>query len=147
VNLIGGYTSGGRVHETTVSEFEQQFRLNLRPAYVISQAALPHLIAAGGGAIVCVSSRAAQRPFRGAAGYITSKAAVLSLVDCLAIEYAADHVRVNAVVPAMIDTPANRADQPNADHSTWTAPADIAQAIRFLCEDGSKAVTGAHVPV
>jgi NAD(P)-dependent dehydrogenase (short-subunit alcohol dehydrogenase family) len=147
VDLIGGYASGGRVHETAVSEFEQQFRLNLRPAYVLSQASLPHLVSAGGGAIVCVSSRAALRPFRGAAGYITSKAAVLALVDCLAVEYAADHVRVNAVLPSTIDTPQNRAAQPDADHTKWTAPADIAQVIRFLCEDGAGVVTGAHVPV
>lgn len=147
VNLIGGYHAGGRVHETAVSEFEQQFRLNLRPAYVLSQASLPHLIAAGSGAIVCVSSWAARRPFKGAAGYITSKAAVLALVDCLAVEYRDDNVRVNAVLPTMIDTPRNRKDRPDADYSKWTATADIAQVIRFLCEDSCGIVSGAHIPV
>ena len=147
VNLVGGFAAPGRVHETGIEEFEQQLRVNLRPAYLLTAAALPHLIAAGGGAIVCTSSRAAQRPFPGAAGYITSKAAVLAFTDALAVEYAADHVRANAIIPNVIDTPANRKSQPDADHAKWTAPADIAEVIRFLCEDGSATITGAHLPV
>lgn len=147
VNLVGGFAMGGRVHETDIVEFERQVRLNLRPTYLVSQAALPHLIAAGGGAIVCVSSRAALRPFPGAAGYITGKAAVLALVDAMAAEYTRDGVRVNAVVPSVIDTPANRAAMPDADHSSWVSPEQIATVIRFLCEEGSGVVSGAHVPV
>jgi len=147
VNLVGGFAMGGRVHETPVEDFEQQLRLNLRPTYVASQAALPHLIAAGGGAIVCVSSRAALKPFPGAAGYVTAKAAVLAFVDALAAEYLADGIRVNAVLPSVIDTPANRRDMPKADHGKWVTPAEIAQAILFLCTDGSSVISGAHVPV
>src|SRR5579871_330970 len=90
VNLVGGFAAGGRVHETPIEEFEQQFRLNLRPAYLLCRAALPRLLAGGGGAIVCVSTRAAVRPFPGAAGYIASKAAVLAFVDALAAEYTRD---------------------------------------------------------
>ena len=78
VNLVGGFAVGGRVHETPVQEFEAQFHLNLRPTYLITQAALPHLVDAGGGSIVCVGTRAALRPFPGAAGYIASKAAVIA---------------------------------------------------------------------
>ena len=147
VNLVGGFAMGGRVHETDVAEFEQQLRLNLRPTYLVSHAALPHLIANGGGAIVCVSSRAALRPFSGAAGYITGKAAVLALVDALAAEYTKDGVRVNAVVPSVIDTPANRAASPNADYDAWVKPEQIGEVVRFLCEDGSGVVSGAHIPV
>lgn len=146
VNLVGGFAMGGRVHETPVEEFERQLRLNLRPLYVTTQAALPHLIAAGGGAVVCVSSRAAVRPYPGAAGYITSKAAVLALTDALAVEYAPEGIRVNAVMPSIIDTPANRAAQPGADYSSWVAPKSIARVVRFLCEDAD-AVSGAHIPV
>lgn len=147
VNLVGGFAMGGRVHETDVEEFEKQLRLNLRPTYLASAAALPHLITAGGGSVVCVSSRAAVRPFSGAAGYITGKAAVLALVDAMAAEYRDDGVRVNAVLPSVIDTPANRASQPDADYSTWVTPAQIAEVILFLCSDGSGVVSGAHVPV
>jgi NAD(P)-dependent dehydrogenase (short-subunit alcohol dehydrogenase family) len=147
VNLVGGFAMGGRVHETPVEDFEQQLRLNLRPTYVTSQAALPHLISAGGGAIVCVSSRAAVRPFPGAAGYITAKAAVLAFVDAMAAEYKPDNIRVNAVLPSVIDTPANRADQPGADYGTWVNPAEIADVILFLSTDNSGVVSGAHIPV
>lgn len=147
INLVGGFAIGGRVHETDVSEFEEQLRLNLRPTYLVSQAVVPHMLESDGGAIVCVSSRAALRPFSGAAGYITGKAAVLALVDAMAAEYTRDGIRVNAVLPSVIDTPANRAGQPNADYSTWVSPAEIAEVVLFLCGDGGRVTSGAHVPV
>jgi NAD(P)-dependent dehydrogenase (short-subunit alcohol dehydrogenase family) len=147
VNLVGGFAAGGRVHETPIEEFEQQIRLNLRPLYLTTQAALPELISGGGGAVVCVSSRAATHPFPGAAGYVTGKAAVLALADTLAVEYAKNNIRVNTVVPSVIDTPGNRAAQPDADYSTWVAPSRIARVVRFLCEDSSDAIYGAHIPV
>jgi NAD(P)-dependent dehydrogenase (short-subunit alcohol dehydrogenase family) len=146
VNLVGGYAAGGRVHETPVEDFERQFRLNLRPTYLLSQAALPRLLE-GGGSIVCVSTRAVLRPFAGAAGYIASKAAVLAFVNALAAEYTADGVRTNAILPSVIDTPANRAAQPDADHSRWVKPTEIAQVIRFLCSDDSAPTSGAQIPV
>ncbi|MEA2193411.1 MAG: hypothetical protein QOI73_3532 [Solirubrobacteraceae bacterium] len=147
VNLVGGFAAGGRVHETAVEDFEHQLRLNLRPAYLVCAAALPALQAAGGGAIVCVSSRAAVKPFPGAAGYIVSKAAVLAFVDVLAAEYRDDDIRANAILPSVIDTPANRRSMPDADHSSWVSPEQIAGVVRWLCEDASAAVSGAHVPV
>ena len=147
VNLVGGFAEGGRVHETPVEDYESQLRLNLRPAYLVCHAAIPHLQAAGGGAIVCVSSRAALRPFPGAAGYIVAKAAVLAFVDVLAAEYRDDGIRANAVLPSVIDTAANRHSMPGADHSRWVAPEQIASVARWLCEDGSGVVSGAHVPV
>ena len=147
VNLVGGFGTGGRVHEMPVEDFEAQMRLNLRPTYLVCQAALGPLLAAGGGAIVCVSSRAALRPFAGAAGYVVAKAAVLAFVDVLATEYRNDNVRANAVLPSVIDTPANRRAMPDADFGRWVAPRQIADVVRFLCEDGSAVVSGAHVPV
>ena len=147
VNLVGGFASGGRVHETPIEDFERQFELNLRPAYLLCHAALPRLVDAGGGAIVCVSTRAAVRPFSGAAGYISSKAAVLAFVDALAAEYTKDGVRSNAIMPSVIDTPANRALDPDADFSRWVTPDQIARVIRFLCSDDSAPISGAHLPV
>jgi NAD(P)-dependent dehydrogenase (short-subunit alcohol dehydrogenase family) len=148
VNLVGGYGADGRVHETRVEHFEDQLRLNLRPTYLVCHAAIPHMLGGGGGgAIVCVSSRAAVKPFAGAAGYIVAKAAVLAFVDVLHAEYGADGIRANAILPSVIDTPANRRSMPDADHSRWVAPAQIAAVVHFLCEDGSGSVGGAHVPV
>jgi NAD(P)-dependent dehydrogenase (short-subunit alcohol dehydrogenase family) len=147
VNLVGGFAAGGRVHETPIEDFERQFRLNLRPTYLLCHAALPRMLEAGGGAIVCVSTRAAVRPFAGAAGYISSKAAVLAFVDALAAEYTKDGIRANAILPSVIDTPANRASQPDADFSRWVPPEQIAHVIRFLCSDESAPISGGHVPV
>lgn len=147
LNLVGGYAGGARVHEAPVQDFEAQLRLNLRPTYLVTQAALPHLLAAGGGSIVCVSSRAALRPFSGAAGYVAAKAAVLAFVQAVDAEYRDEGIRCNAVVPSVIDTPANRAAQPNADTSRWVAPEEIARVIRFLCSEASAPLGGAAVPV
>ncbi|HEY7619563.1 MAG TPA: SDR family oxidoreductase [Solirubrobacteraceae bacterium] len=147
VSLVGGFAEHGRIHETPIETFEEQFRLNLRPAYLCAAAAVPAMLESGGGAIVCVSSRAALRPFPGAAGYIVSKAAVLALVDALDAEYRKDGIRVNAILPSVIDTPANRASMPDADFDTWVTPDEIARVIAFLCSDDASATSGAHVPV
>ncbi len=147
VNLVGGFAAGGRVHETPIDEFEKQFRLNLRPTYLVTAAAMPHLLSAGGGAIVCVGSRAAVQPFSGAAGYISSKAAVIAFAQAVAAEYKNDGIRCNAILPSVIDTPGNRASMPKADHSKWVRPAEIAGVIAALLTDQSSPVNGAAVPV
>ena len=147
VNLVGGFHAGKRVHETPIDVFEAQFRLNLRPTYLVTQAALPPLIAAGGGAIVCVGTRAALEPFSGAAGYAASKAAVLAFVRAVAVEYRDDGIRCNAILPSVIDTPANRSAMPNSDHEKWVKPAEIAGVITHLLADDSAATSGALVPV
>ncbi len=147
VNLVGGFAQGGRVHETPVEDFERLFTLNLRPAYLVTQAALPRLTHGGGGSIVCVSARAALQPFPGAAGYASSKAAVIAFAKTVAAEYRDEGVRCNAILPSVIDTPANRAAQPDADHSRWVKPAEIAEVVRFLCSEESAATSGAAVPV
>ena len=147
VNLVGGFAEHGRVHETPIETFEEQLRLNLRPTYLVCAAVLPTLLHAGGGAIVCVSSRSALRPFPGAAGYVVSKSAVLALVDALDAEYRKDRIRVNAVLPSVIDTPFNRSSMPDGDFDTWVAPEQIARVIRFLCSDDASVTSGAHLPV
>jgi len=147
VNLVGGFAMGGKVHETPVEDFENQLRLNLRATYLTCQQTLPHLVSAGGGSIVCMSSRAALHPFAGAAGYISSKAAVLALVTALDVEYKDAGIRANAVLPGVIDTPGNRASMPDSDRKDWVSPADIARTIVFLSSDDSSAISGAQVPV
>ena len=147
VNLVGGIAMHGRIHETPVEAFEEQLRLNLRPGDLVCGAAVPVFLEAGGGAIVCVSSRAALQPFSGAVGYVVSKAAVLALVDTLDVEYRKDGIRANAVLPSVIDTPANRRSMPDADFATWVAPEQIAGVIRFLCSDDASAISGGHLPV
>jgi NAD(P)-dependent dehydrogenase (short-subunit alcohol dehydrogenase family) len=147
VNLVGGYFAGPRVHETEPEDFERQVTLNLRPTFLVTRAALPHLVAAGGGAVVCMGTRAALTPFKGAAAYAASKAAVIAFAQAVAVDYRDDGVRANALLPSVIDTPANRAQMPNADHARWVAPETIAATIAFLCSDAGAATSGAAIPV
>jgi NAD(P)-dependent dehydrogenase (short-subunit alcohol dehydrogenase family) len=147
VNLVGGFAAGGRVHETPVEQFERQLTLNLRPTYLVTKAVLPYLVDGGGGAIVCVSARAAVAPFRGAGGYATAKAGVLAFAQTVAVEYRAEGVRCNTVLPSVIDTPANRAAEPDADHSRWVPPEQVAAVIRFLSSQDSAPTSGAAIPV
>lgn len=147
VNLVGGYAAGPRVHETAPEDFQAMLALNLTPSFLLARSAMPLLLARGGGAFVAVSSRAALRPFAGAAGYITAKAALIALVQALDAEYRDAGVRCNVVVPSTIDTPANRQAQPAADFSRWVAPGQIADVVAFLVGAQSSAVGGAAVPV
>lgn len=150
VNLVGGFAMGAKVHETPVEEFERQFRLNLRPTYLMTAAVVPHLLEndpPDRGAIVCVGSRAAVQPFSGAAGYISSKAAVIAFSSAVAAEYRNDGVRCNAILPSTIDTPGNRASMPKADHSKWVQPAEIAGVVAHLLSPDSRPTSGAAIPV
>jgi len=147
VNLVGGYASGGKVHEVEPDELDRMLQLNLKPGFLLARAAMPRIAEAGGGAYVGVSARAALRPFPGAAAYITAKAGVIAFVQALAVEYRDAGIRANAVLPNAIDTPANREQMPNADFSKWVPPAEIARVIRFLVSDESAPTSGAAVPV
>jgi NAD(P)-dependent dehydrogenase (short-subunit alcohol dehydrogenase family) len=145
-NLVGGFKAGQPVADTPLADFEALFELNVRPTYLVTQCALPRLVAAGGGAIVCVSSQAALEPWSGGAGYAASKAAVIALARTVAKEHAADGVRCNVIAPSMIDTPANRAASPDAV-DRMVPPERIARTIRFLCSDDSAALNGTVLPV
>lgn len=147
VNLVGGYKDGQPVKDTPLAHFEALFALNVRPTYLVVQAALPRLVAAGGGAIVCVSSKAALEPWSGGSGYAASKAAVTAFARAVAKEHAGEGVRCNVISPTMIDTPANREAMPESEWHKLVPPANIASVIAFLCSDASAALNGAVVPV
>lgn len=147
VNGVGGFAGGSRVHETELEVWERMHRINLRTAVAMSRAALPGMLARGRGAIVNIGSRAAYECSPGLAAYAAAKAGVHALTVTLQRELVASGVRVNAVVPATIDTPANRAAMPDADFSSWTPPARIAEVIHWLSRPESEAVRGALIPV
>jgi NAD(P)-dependent dehydrogenase (short-subunit alcohol dehydrogenase family) len=146
-NLVGGFADGPRVHETDPAQFDRLIKLNLTPAFLLARAAMPRLMERGGGAFVSVSARTALRPYPGGGAYSVAKAAVLALVTALDVEYRREGVRCNAILPSVIDTPANRAAQPDADHSKWVQPEEIAKVIRFLVSGESAVTSGAAVPV
>lgn len=146
-HLVGGFAAGGRCHECPPDEFERMLQLNVMTAFWACRAAIPAMLEGGGGSIVCVGAKAAVDPFPGAPGYITAKGAVIELARTLAAEYREDGIRANAVLPSVIDTPANREQMPDADHSKWVPPEEIAHVIRFLCSAESAPISGASIPV
>jgi NAD(P)-dependent dehydrogenase (short-subunit alcohol dehydrogenase family) len=147
VNLVGGFAAGGRIHEEPTATLEKMLALNLLTAAHSCHAALPSLMEDGGGTIVCVAAKHARAPFPGGAAVSISKAGILALVRALDAEYSADGVRANAIVPNLIDTPANRAADPDADTSKFVPPEEIAAVIRFLSSSDSAPVSGAEIPV
>jgi NAD(P)-dependent dehydrogenase (short-subunit alcohol dehydrogenase family) len=146
INLVGGYGGSGLVAETPIDDFEAMLRTNLRPTYLVTAAALPHLVAGGGGSIVCVSTRAALSPFPGAAGYVVGKAAVLAFANTVAVEYRKKNVRCNTILPSVIDTPENR-NSMSGDPSRWVRPEEITPLLLFLASDASAPTSGAQIPV
>ena len=144
VNATGGYR-GGNVTDSTPDDFTLMMNLNLGTAWWSCRAAARRMH--GGGCIVNVSSRAASVAEPGAAAYAIAKAGVIKLTEVLAAELKGSAVRANVVVPAIIDTPANRQTLPEKLMQQAVAPAEIAAVIAYLCSDAALAITGATVPV
>lgn len=147
VNLVGGFAMGAKVGDSELEDFERMLRLNLVPAFNLAHAAMPRMAEAGGGAFVCVGAKAALNPFPGAAGYVTAKAGVITFIKALDAEYKGAGVRCNAILPSVIDTPANREAMPDSDRAGWVAPEQIARVVAFLISRDSEVVSGAAVPV
>lgn len=143
VNIAGGFV-WEPVEGGALSNWDKMFRMNLRTAAASSSAAIPYLIRHGG-AIVNVGAAGALQPGMGMAPYAASKAGVRALTESLADELRSKKVRVNAVLPTIIDTPVNRASMPDADPTSWVTPQAAAKAIAFLLSDESSAVTGASL--
>lgn len=146
VNVAGGFrwelVSGG-----SVDTWDAMHQMNLRTALLASQAAMPHLLRQGRGRIVNVGALASQQAAQGMGAYAASKAGVARLTEALAEELKDRRITVNAVLPSILDTPANRADMPQADFSRWVQPAQLAEVIAFLLQDAAADVTGALIPV
>jgi NAD(P)-dependent dehydrogenase (short-subunit alcohol dehydrogenase family) len=145
INIAGGFR-WQTLADGNLDVWDSLYRINLRTAATASKAALPHLLASGAGRIVNLGAFAAERAGAGMGAYAASKAGVAKLTESLAEELKGQ-VTVNAVLPSIIDTPANRADMPDADFAKWVAPRDLANVILFLASEGARAVTGALVPV
>ena len=147
VNAVGGYAGGQTLWETDSKTFDQMFALNLRSGYVLCRAIAPVMLKQKSGAIVNVSSRMAFDHAAGAAAYAASKAAAVAMIDSLAADLKGTGIRVNSVLPSIIDTDANRKAMPKADFTKWPKPEDIARVILFLCSEDARLIHGAAVPV
>ena len=147
VNSVGGYAGGVNLWETDPKLFDQMFALNMRSGYVLARATVPVMLKQGHGAIVNIASKAAVDHAAGAAAYAASKAGAVAMMDSLAAELKGTGVRVNSILPSIIDTEINRRAMPKADFAKWPKPEDIARVILFLCSDQAKLIQGAAVPV
>ena len=144
VNIAGGF-AWEKVEGASLAIWDKLYQMNLRTAVAATQAALPHL--PDGGRIVNIGANGAVKAGAGMGAYAASKSGVMRLTEALAEELKPRGITVNALLPSIIDTPANRADMPDADFAAWVQPAQLAAVIAFLLSDEASAVTGALLPV
>jgi NAD(P)-dependent dehydrogenase (short-subunit alcohol dehydrogenase family) len=147
VNTIGGYAGGTKLWELETKVLQQMLQLNLLAGYALSRAAVKPMLAQKHGAIVNVAAKAAVDHGAGAAAYAASKAAAVAMMDSLAGDVKGTGVRVNSILPSIIDTVANRKAMPGADFAVWPKTEDIANVVLFLCSDEARVIHGAAIPV
>lgn len=148
--IAGGWAGGAPVHATVDdSSYDQMMRANADTVYAALRALLPGMVASKNGSIVVIGSRAVERPWTstGAAAYAASKAAAVTLATTVAAEVQGEGVRVNAILPSTMDTPANRAAMPKEDPAKWVSLESAAGIISFLLSDDARDVSGAVIPV
>lgn len=146
VNIAGGF-SWETLEGGSLETWDRMYTMNLRSAVQASQQALPWLKASPRGSVVNVGALASVKAAAGMGAYAASKSGVARFTEALAEECKEHGPRVNAVLPSILDTPANRASMPAADPTRWVAPAQLAAVIAFLISDDAAAVTGALLPV
>jgi NAD(P)-dependent dehydrogenase (short-subunit alcohol dehydrogenase family) len=150
VLVAGGWQGGSPFHaEVDDSTWRAMMSMNLDTAERSMRALLPGMVARRSGSVVVIGSRAVERPWTsgGAAAYAASKAALVALAQVVASEVLDHGVRINAVLPSALDTPANRASMPGADPTRWVSTESLSQVIAFLLSDGARDISGAAIPV
>ena len=147
VNAVGGYAGGVKLWEMETKVFDTMLALNLRSGYALARGVLPTMLKQRQGSIVNVAAKAAVDHGAGAGAYAASKAAAVAIMDSLAGDLKGSGVRVNSILPSIIDTAVNRQAMPKADFAAWPKPEAIARVILFLCSDAASVVQGASVPV
>jgi len=147
IQLAGGFAMSPIV-DTALADFERQWRLNAVTCFLACREAVRSIRRTGnGGRIVNVAARPVLVPVPNMTAYTASKASVAAITQALAAELTGERVLVNAVLPSIIDTPANRAAMPKADHAAWPRPAELVQAIGFLASPDNTLTSGALIPV
>lgn len=146
IHLIGGFAMAP-IAETSLADFEAQWKVNAVTCFLSCREAIKSMRKGGGGRIVNVATRTVVSPVGGMTAYLAAKASVAAMTQGLAAEVLAENILVNAVLPSIIDSPANRASMPKADHASWPTPAEIAEAIAYLASPQNTLTSGALVPV
>ncbi len=146
-HLAGGFHMGDAVHDTSDATLDALLDLNVRTLVITARHVVPLMLTAGQGHIVTVGAFGAQRGSAAMGAYASSKAALQRLTESMSAELRHQGIRVNCVLPTVIDTPQNRAAMPDADPSQWVAPEALADVIAFLGSPAARAVHGAALPV
>ncbi len=147
VHLVGGFTMSA-IADTRAADFDKMMTLNARTCFLACrEAVIAMRRSGGGGRIVNVGARPVVSPAPNLVAYAASKAAVTAITQSLAVEVASDQILVNAILPSIIDTPANRASMPMADFSAWPKPRELASAIAHLISPANAVTSGALIPV
>jgi NAD(P)-dependent dehydrogenase (short-subunit alcohol dehydrogenase family) len=147
INAIGGYAGGIKLWEMDPKVLDKMLALNLRSGFLLAREVVPVMLKQGNGAIVNVAAKAAFDHGAGASAYAASKAAAVAMIDSLAADLKGTGVRVNSILPSIIDTDANRKAMPGSDTAKWPEPEDIAKVVLFLCSESAKVIHGAAIPV
>jgi NAD(P)-dependent dehydrogenase (short-subunit alcohol dehydrogenase family) len=147
IHLVGGFAMKP-LADTTLADFEAQWRTNTVTCFLSCREAVRSMRKAGGGGrIVNVAARPVLAPTANLTAYTAAKAGVAAITQTLAAELAGEGILVNAVLPSVIDSPANRAAMPGADHASWPKPEQIAEAIAFLASPENTLTSGLLLPV
>ncbi|MDB4962440.1 MAG: short-chain dehydrogenase [Myxococcales bacterium] len=147
IHLVGGFAMAP-IAETSLADFEAQWKVNTVTCFLACREAVKSIRkGSGGGRIVNVAARPVIAAVGGMTSYLAAKASVAAITQGLAAELIGDGILVNAILPSTIDTPANRASMPKADHATWPRPSEIAETIAFLASPENALTSGALVPV
>lgn len=148
IHTVGGWAGGTPVHETDISVFDKQIYLNTRIFFVTLGHVAKHMVDNGiKGSIVAILAKTGLAGAKNTAAYAASKAAAQRIMESMALELKEHNIRVNAVMPSIVDTPANRQSMPNADFSRWVTPEQIADTMAFLSSDHAEAITGQSLGV
>ena len=146
-NIAGGFAMGPPVHETPTAMWEDMLGRNAVSVLNMARTVVPAMKTRGSGKIVNVSAMGALKAAPAMGAYAVAKSAVMRLTEAMAGELRESGINVNCVMPSIIDTPANRADMPNADPGRWVAREALADVVLFLASDRSRAIHGAGIPV
>ncbi|HEU0007478.1 MAG TPA: SDR family NAD(P)-dependent oxidoreductase [Terriglobia bacterium] len=147
VHVMGGFAGGELIDDTDDATWDKMMNLNLRSAFNICRAVLPHMRRAKRGRVIAIGARSAVEPKAYLSAYCASKAALVSLIRTVALEGKDDGITANVILPGTMDTPANRTDSPSADFSKWVPPSRVASLALWLASEEASQVSGALIPV
>ena len=147
VQVMGGFAGGASVAQTDDATWRKMMDLNVNAAFYVFRSVVPVMRESGGGRIIAIGSRQAVQPAAGVGAYSASKAALVSLVQTVAIENKDKNIRANVILPGTMDTPANRAAMPKANFGKWVKPEHVAELVLMLASDAGGDISGAAIPI